>query len=238
MLLATLSSAAAKTPLFKGVGQGVAQGVAGALPDPEPLEEVAPAAPRDLPAALAFALSRALKGPAARPVVFVATQAWLNEHGRPFGWGFAGLGLSHDRLILVKAAREAEVLWALEETLKSGAVAAGLAPAAAPAFVATRRLDFAARAGQARALLLRPGPAADLSAARLRWRVGSAPSAIHPMDPRAPGPARLKVELVRGRAGLGGVFMLEQDHETHCFGLAAELADYGLSAGQMRIAAA
>jgi hypothetical protein len=49
---------------------------------------------------------------------------------------------------------------------------------------------------------------------------------------------RLKAELVRSRTGLGGVFMLEQDHETHRFGLAAELADHGLPAGQMRIAAA
>jgi len=209
-----------------------------AVPSSEPLEEVAQAAPQDLPAALAFALHRALQAPAARPVAFVATQTWLNEHGRPFGWGFAGLGLAHDRLILIKAAREAEALWALEETLKSGAVAAALSPAAAPAFVITRRLDFAARAGRAQALLLRPHGPADLSAARLRWRVASAPSALHPMDPRAPGPARLKAELVRSRTGLGGVFMLEQDHETHRLRLAAELADHGLPAGQARSAAA
>jgi len=230
MPLALIPSAPAKTLAFRGVAQ--------ALPAPEALEEIAPAAPGDLPAALAFALHRAPRAPAARPVAFVATQAWLNEHGRPFGWGFAGLGLRHERLILIKVAREAEALWALEETLKSGAVAAALGPAAAPTFVATRRLDFAAKAGGAQALLLRPPGAVDLSAARLRWRVASAPSALHPMDPRAPGPARLKAELVRSRAGLGGVFMLEQDHETHRFGLAAELADHGLPAGQMRIAAA
>jgi len=212
--------------------------LAQALPAPEALEEVAQAAPQDLPAALAFALYRALQTPAARPVAFVATQAWLNEHGRPFGWGFAWVGLGHDRLILVKAAREAEALWALEETLKSGAVSAALAPVGAPAFVATRRLDFAAKAGKARALLLRPGPQVDLSAARLRWRIGSAPSALHPMDPRGLGPVRLKAELVRSRTGLGGVFMLEQDHETHCFRVAAGLADHGLQASPARIAAA
>jgi protein ImuA len=230
MPLAAIPSVSAKPRAVTGLAQ--------ALPAPEPLEEIAPAALGDLSAALAFALHRALQAQAARPVAFVATQAWLNEHGYPFGRGFARLGLGHDRLILVKAARETEALWALEETLKSGAVCAALAPIAAPAFVATRRLDFAAKAGQAHALLLRPRPPTDLSAARLRWRIGSAPSAVHPLDPRAPGPARLKAELVRSRTGLGGVFMLEQDHETHRFRLAAGLADHGLQAGQTRSAAA
>jgi protein ImuA len=229
-----MSLAAVPTALAKPVAD---KSLAQALPAPEALEEVAPGAPQDLPAALAFVLHRALQAPDVRPIAFVATQAWLNEHGRPFGWGWRGLGLGHERLMLVKAAREAEALWALEETLKSGAVAAALGPVLAPAFVATRRLDFAARAGQARALLLRARPPADLSAARLRWRIGSAPSAAHPLDPRAPGAARLKAELVRSRTGQGGVFMLEQDHETHGLRLAAELADHGLPASQTRSAA-
>jgi protein ImuA len=229
MPLAALSSIPAK-PF-------AAQDFAKALPAPEALEEVAPAVAQDLPAALAFALGRAVRAADARPLAFVATSAWLNEHGRPFGWGWRGLGLGHDRLILIEAAREAEALWALEETLKSGAVCAALGPAAAPSFVATRRLDFAAKAGRAQGLLLRPRPPADLSAARLRWRIGSAPSAVHPLDPHAPGSARLTAELVRSRMGMGAVFMLEQDHETRGLHLAAELADHGLAASQTRSAA-
>ena len=204
-----------------------------ALPASEPLEEIAPAEPQDLPSAAAFALDRALGAAGAngdlRPLAFVAERAWLNEHGHPFGWGCKGLGLGHERLILVVAARPAETLWALEETLKSGAVCAALGAVAAPSFTATRRLDFAARVGQAQGLVLRPRPPADLSAARLRWRIGSAPSAAHPLDPRAPGAARIRAELVRSRTGVGGVFMLEQDHETLGFRLAAGLADHGLA---------
>jgi protein ImuA len=167
-----------------------------------------------------------------RPLAMVAERHWLNEHGHPFGWGCQRLGLGHDRLIVVVAARPVEVLWALEEMLKSGAVCAALGAAAAPSFVATRRLDFAARTGGAGALLLRPRPPVDLSAARLRWRVGAAPSAPHPLDPRAPGPARLRADLVRSRTGISATFMLEQDHETHGFHLAAGLADHGLAAGK------
>jgi protein ImuA len=202
------------------------------LPDPEPLEEVAPAAAPNLPAAAAFVLMRALQAAAQtadeRPLAFVAERPWLNEHGSPFGWGCAGLGLPHGRLLLVVTAREAETLWALEETLKSGAACAAIGALAAPAFVATRRLDFAAKAGRAQGLVLRPRPPADLSVARLRWRIAAAPSAAHPLDPRAPGALRLKAELTRSRTGTGGVFMLEQDHETHGFRLATGLADHGL----------
>lgn len=204
-----------------------------ALPAPEPLEEIAPAEPQDLPSAAAFALDRALRTGEAnsdhRPLAFIAERAWLNEHGHPFGWGCKGLGLDHERLILVVAARQAQTLWALEETLKSGAVCAALGAVTAPTFVATRRLDFAARAGRSQGLVLRARPPSDLSAARLRWRIGAAPSAAHPLDPRAPGAARLRAELARSRTGHGGVFLLEHDPETHGFHLAAGLADHGLA---------
>ncbi|HUO22298.1 MAG TPA: hypothetical protein VMU59_07255 [Caulobacteraceae bacterium] len=201
------------------------------LPAPEPLEEIAPASVPDGPSATAFALARAVAAAKddPRPLAFVAARAWMNEHGHPFGWGCRALGLPHERLILVAAAREAETLWAMEEALKSSAVCAVLAPVAAPSFLATRRLDFAARAGRSQCLVLRPRPLADLSAARLRWAITAAPSAPHPLDPRAPGAARLTAELVRSRTGQGGVFTLEQDHETHGFRVAAGLADHGLS---------
>ncbi len=205
-----------------------------ALPSPVSFEEVAAAEPQDMASAIGFGLWRALEaaGKDARPLALIVTPAFQNERGRLFGWGASQWGLDHSRILLVRARREAEAIWAFEETLKSGAVAAALAPLEAPSFVATRRLDFAARAGRSSALVLRTRPAGDLSAARLRWRIASAPSAAHPLDARAPGPVRLTAELARSRDGRTGVFTLEQDYETHRLRLAAGLADYGLAAGQ------
>jgi protein ImuA len=204
------------------------------LPDPACFEEVAAAQPQDVASALAFSIWRALEAADRqddkRPMALVVTPLFQNERGRLFGWGARQLGLTQDRILLVKARREAEALWALEEVLKSGAVAAALAPLEAPSFVATRRLEFAARAGQASALVLRTKPPEDLSAARLRWRVSAAPSALNPLDARAPGPARLTAQLARSRNGQNGHFILEQDHETGRFRLAAGLADHGLAA--------
>ncbi len=195
----------------------------------EPLEEVGAAQPADIAVALAFALCRL--GPAAdpRPWVMATTPMWLRERGRPFARGLARLGAAPERLIWIRAAKEAEALWALEETLKSGAVAGGLAMVEQPAFVTTRRLDFAARAGEARAVLIRAGPAFDLSAARMRWRVASAPSAQGGFDEAAPGPARIAAELVRRRAGPPGRWILEQDDEAGGFRVDAGLADHGLA---------
>jgi protein ImuA len=203
----------------------------------EPLEEVGAAEPADAAAAFAFALGR-LAGPEdARPVVMVTSGLWLRERGRPFARGVAGWGLGPERLIWIRADKEGEALWALEEALKSGAAAGGLASVEAPSFVATRRLDFAARAGGALGVLLRAGPTGDLSAARRRWRIKAAPSGMHQFDPAAPGRVRLQAELVRRRDGPPGAWTLEQDNETGRLGVVAGLAGHGLDATDRQPAA-
>jgi len=199
------------------------------------LEEAAAAEPRDWPQAAAFAIERAGAQADERPVLFVTTRDFARERGRLSPRGLLGLGVQ--RLMLVRAEREGEALWALEEALKSGAVKGAVATVEAPPFVATRRLDFAAREGRASGVLLRASGAGDLSAARRRWRVLSLPGAPHPYDPKAPGAARLRAELVRRRDGPLGAWDLEQDHETHRLRLAAGLADHGLVQGRRAHAA-
>ena len=198
----------------------------------EPLEEVAAAEPADLAAALGFAMARlaARLDRDRRPVALVATPLWSRERGHPFSPGLAAWGLGPERLIWVRAAREDTALWALEEALKSGAVAGALAGLAAPSLVATRRLDFAARAGGALGVVLRAQPEGDLSAARRRWRIQARPSGPAAFDPAAPGPARLRAQLTRRRDGPPGAWDLEQDDATGGLRLVAGLADHGLAA--------
>ena len=194
------------------------------------LEEAATAEPRDWGAAAAFALWRA-DAADARPLVLVTVKAWRAERGGFSARGLKGLGIDPAGVVQVRAEKEAEALWALEEALKSGAVRGGIATVEQASLVATRRLDFAAREGRATGVLLRVVGSGDLSAARLRWRIAAAPSAPHPFDPKAPGAVRLKAELTRRRNGPLGAWELEQDHETHRLGLAAGLADHGLVQG-------
>ncbi|HXQ10232.1 MAG TPA: hypothetical protein VN805_04450 [Caulobacteraceae bacterium] len=194
----------------------------------EPLEEVGAGEPMDAAAALGFSLSRLTEANDPRPLVLVTTADWLRERGRPFARGLGAWGATAKRLIWVRTAREAEALWALEEALKSGAVAGGLATVEAPPFVATRRLDFAARAGAAVGVILRAGAGGDLSAARRRWRIRCGPSALNGFDADAPGRVRLSAELVRRRDGPPGAWLLEQDDETGRLGVVAGLAGHGL----------
>lgn len=185
-----------------------------------PLEEAWAPTPRDVAATFAFALSRR---PAddARPVLVAATADWLGEHGRPYG-----PGLGDVRLLLTRVRRGTDALWAMEQALRSGAVALAVGTVGGAALTQTRRLEFAARQGGAVALLM-PRDLDGLSAAARRWRITALDGAADPDDPRAPGAARLNAELVRARNGSPGRWTLEQDDETHRLRLADRLADRG-----------
>ena len=190
---------------------------------PAPLEEACASGPRDVAALWLFALSRRIEGDR-RPVLVSAPRAWLAEHGRPYGSGAVGTSW-----ILAPTATAAEALWTLEQALRSGAVSLALGAVDAATLAQTRRLDFAAKQGGCVGLIL-PRGLDGLSAARRRWRISTLASAINPDDAKAPGPARLVAELVRGRGERPGAWMLEQDDETHRLRLADRLADHGLAA--------
>lgn len=185
-----------------------------------PLEEACAPAPRDVGSALLFALSRRGDDDG-RPVLMTAPRAWFAEYGRPYGPGLGGLPL-----ILAPVSTLAEALWAMEQGLRSGAVSLGLGAVEGATLAQTRRLDFAARQGEATGLILSRG-LDGLSAARRRWRISTRPGAADLEDGRASGRARLFAELMRGRGERPGAWMLEQDDETHRLRLADRLADLG-----------
>ena len=181
------------------------------------LEEACAPLPRDMGAALLFALSRR---PARdeRPVLLVLPRSWLGEYGRPHAPGLAG-----PAPLLVRAATTAETLWALEQGLRSGAVSLALGVVGDATLAQSRRLEFAARHGEAAGVIL-SRHLEGLSAARRRWRVTTLASRGDAWDPRAPGPARLQAELARSRHERPGAWILEQDDETHRLRLADRLA--------------
>jgi protein ImuA len=187
---------------------------------PQPLEEACAVTPRDVAATVAFALSRRAEGDV-RPVLITAPKAWFSEHGRLYGPGAPGLSF-----LLAPATTQAEALWVLEQALQSGAVALALGAVDGASLAQTRRLEFAARKGEAIGMIL-PRSLDGLSAARRRWRIRAAASASDPFDLKAPGPSRLNAELVRGRGERPGAWLLEQDDETHRLHLADRLADLG-----------
>lgn len=135
-----------------------------------------------------------------QPLLWVQERMAILEGGRVHP---PGLGRIAEGLIHVEARDARSVLWAMEEGLRCPALSAVVGelwgdPASLD-FTATRRLAVAAEAHGVAAWLVRLGGAANLSGARWRWRVASAPSALHELNPKAPGPPRWAAELFRAR---------------------------------------
>jgi protein ImuA len=124
---------------------------------------------------------------------------WCLARPDLYGPGLAVHGLDPARLVMVRAARDAEILWAMEEGLRSSGVAAVLGEVGVLPDVASRRLQLAAERSGVTAFVLRrwrsggqAGRERNLpSAAATRWRIAALPSQPIPIRLAAPFPSLL-----------------------------------------------
>jgi protein ImuA len=191
------------------------------------LHEVAPARPAQFGAAFGFALVLAALSASGggRRTLLVQTEFAAREAGVPYGPGVDLLGLSMERLLLLRVPRPLDVLWAFEEALKSPAIAAVLAElptagaggagGAAADLTATRRLSLAARAGGGIGLLLRHRASPLPAAAMTRWEVAAAPGMPDAFG--GLGRTGFDLSLRRNRRGRCGRFIVCWDHHECCF---------------------
>lgn len=108
----------------------------------------------------------------------------------PYAPALAGAGVDLAALVLLRPREPREALWALEQSLRSGACGAVLGWPANIDGRALRRLQLAAEHGQALGLLFRPErEARQPSPAALRLRLESAPGG-------------LRVHVLKRRAGI------------------------------------
>ena len=187
------------------------------------LHEAAGAGAADGPAAAAFlAAQRAGERGA---VLVCQSRGGAARFGRLHGPGWRDLGLEPADLLILRARRERDVPWAMEEGLRCGALAAVLAEAEGIEFIVSRRLALAAAEGATPALLLRHDALGPASAALTRWRVTALPGRADPFDEGAPGLPRWRLALVRARGGRPAACDVEWNRETGDFRMAAALAD-------------
>lgn len=165
--------------------------------------------------------ARAVSVTSGRHVLWIAEDLSLAENGAPHGPGLDGIGIAPERLITVAAARERDVLWAMEEALRCRAVGMVIGEMRPRDIdqVATRRLALAAAAGNALGLILRTAPDDGPSAAATRWIVGAAPS-LNAERGHGVGPPRLLARLVRNRRGHLGAWIVEWNSVEQRFELA------------------
>ncbi len=204
--------------------------------DPAAIHELVPADPREAGAASGFALALALRRlrtmtAVGRPALWVTTRHGLAERGALSGRGLVDFGADPDSFLLAAGRSDKEALWAVEEALRSAAVALVVAEVDTADLTATRRLALAARAHDVPAILLRPASRLGPSAARTRWRIAAAPSAPDRLAPFAPGRrARWRVAIEKGWRERPRHWILEWDDEAHRFHLASPLADHPAAA--------
>ena len=199
---------------------------------PGALMEITPGdGPDDIGAAAGFALALLARladayGPERRgDILWCQTRAAAREFGIPYMPGLTRFGLAPDRLLAVTVRKAVDQLWALEESLRSGALTAVIGEGAEAGFTAARRLALAAGSAATPCLLVDAFRRGAARAADLRWRVGAAPSGPEPFDPRASGSMRWTVTLTRARGGRPGAWMVEWNDATRDFSLVSRPAD-------------
>lgn len=166
---------------------------------------------------------------AAKPALWVQERMAILESGRVYPPGLAAQDLIH---VETRDARDA--LWAMEEGLRCAGLSAVIGelwgdPRALD-FTATRRLAVAAERSGVPCWLVRFGGMANLSGARMRWRIASAPSLPHPFDARAPGAPAWEAELFRARGFTPGRWSIA--HDADAFHLVTESGDRALGEGR------
>ena len=184
------------------------------------LHELCPASELQLGAAFGFGLAiAALAATGGRQVLYIQTDYAALAAGAPYGLGLDGLGLSMDRLMILRVAHPLDALWGFEEALKCPALAAVLTElpeaGAAADLTATRRLALAAQAGGGLGLLLRHRPCPLPSAAMTRWQVAAAPS--RPDRFGGLGGTRFDLSLQRNRRGRCGRWITGWNHHERTF---------------------
>ncbi|HWV53354.1 hypothetical protein [Pseudorhodoplanes sp.] len=183
------------------------------------LHEISPQAPIHLGAACGFALAlAALAGKdTGRDTLLIQTEIARFEAGAPYGIGLDLFGLPARRLLVLRARRTIDALFAMEEALKCRALASVIAelPDDKADLTATRRLSLAARTHDGIGLLLRQRSTSIPSAAMTRWEVAATAG---PRDAYGgAGTTSFLLSLVKNRRGPCGRFRVAWSHHELAF---------------------
>lgn len=196
-----------------GLALGALHEVSGVGPDEE--DGAAPAA---------FIAGLAARLDPAKPVL------WCQSgDGDLYGPGLAASGLGPERLLLARARNAADLLWAMEEGLRTRGLAAVVGEIADLPGPASRRLQLAAESSGVTSFALRrfhvPSKTARApNAAVTRWTVAPLPSVPVRGEPGL-GRPRWRLELWRARGGAPAEWIVEACDATGHVALPAALGD-------------
>jgi len=209
-----------------GLMRGALHEVSGQGPDAE-----------DAAAPAAFVVGLAARLDPAKPVLWCQ----MGE-GDLYGPGLAACGLAPSRLLIARARNAADLLWAMEEGLRTRSLAAAVGEIADLPGPASRRLQLAAESSGVTAFALRRFRLPDAAsrapnASVTRWRVSPAPSAPAAGEPGL-GRPRWRLELWRARGAAPAEWIVEACDATGHVALPAALGDGPARRERLRIVGA
>jgi protein ImuA len=185
------------------------------------IHEMAPAATNDIGAAIGFVIAMAARATAEQPLLWILQDVAAFEAGGLYGPGIDLFGVAMTRLVVLRVSHTRDAYWAMEEALKSGAVAtvvAELAKNGGDELTATRRLALAAADSGTIGFLLRHRPMTAASAAPTRWEIAAAASTPDAFG--GLGRTTLALRLVKNRHGPTGLWHVTWDHHERSFAAA------------------
>ena len=148
-----------------------------------------------------------------RSVLWVQTREAARRVGRPYRAGLPEY--LQARIVHVRAEKTEDALFAIEEGLRCRELAFVIGEIVgnpkALDFTASRRLTLASEKHGVPLFLVRLDAVRDLSSARMRWEVSSAPSPAPRWNGQAPGAPRWRAELFRARMHRPGEWVLGEE---------------------------
>jgi len=133
------------------------------------------------------------------------TLLWVSSRRTLFPPALKAFGLAPDRFIFADIQRERDVLWAMDEALKCGALTAVVGEVHELSFTASRRLQLAVEQSHVTGFVLRHsrGRGINTTACVSRWRIAPLPGYIEDDMPGLGFP-QWNVELLKMRNGKTG----------------------------------
>jgi protein ImuA len=137
------------------------------------------------------------------------TALWISSSRKLFPPALKRFGVQPDRFIFIDVAKEKDVMWAMDEALKCGALTAVVGEMREFSFTASRRLQLAVEQSQVTGFIVRNNLSKpDTTACVSRWKITSLPGESLDDLPGLGFP-KWKVELLKIRNGRPGVWELE-----------------------------
>jgi protein ImuA len=136
---------------------------------------------------------------------------WISSSKLIFPPSLKSFGIDPHKIIFIQSKKPKEILWTIEEALKSDGVASVVGEINEISFIESRRLQLAVEQSKVTGFLLRQNPKNLATACVTRWRVKSIPSEKGSIP--GIGFPKWNVELLKVRNGKPGCWQMQWHNE-------------------------